>query len=515
MPGPMPAPRKALFAMLLLLALTLRGLSLVQPWDGLDWHSALGGFGTGAYAKNFAAHGFAEARWMPYRWRVDLADGSDVRFWYTHHPALYSVLTGFSVALFGARTWAVHVPSLVASILSLFACRRLGRALGSEREALLATAFFALLPMGVYYGVLPWAEVPIAWLFLEICAAYVVWWRTRARRALWVLLGCVLLGGLLDWPAHFLLPGLSLHVLLSSLRAREPRRALVVCWMAVAAILPIGLHWLHLQWVVPDSRHSDTENTLEWVTTLAVPLGDFVGFQWRVWLRTFTEPVAALCGVGLLAQLGGVLRGERAFENGLLLVLLVPPLAYVGLFPGRSVNHEFFWYLALPWVALTAAGVCEAVLARLRSRPARVGAWAAIVLLLGLGAWRGAVTWLAKDTTAFDSLTREPWLREILDDPRNVVVTGAGDGQLLHFFSDASLVCDIKTVEALEELRRDVLSRVDRERPVFYLFGLRFRQFFLPLQEFLREHGTLVLTDEASPIGFELYDLSAWSHRAR
>ena len=177
----MPRPRTIVFALLVVGAVLLRSLALVRPWDGTDWHSALGGFGTGAYARNFAEHGFAEAHWMPYRWRVDLADGSVVRFWYVHHPVLYSVLSGLSVVLFGAKTWAVHVPSLLFSVLSLFACRRLGRALGSERMGLIACALFAFLPMGVYYGVLPWAEVPIAWLFVESAAAYVRWWRTRSR----------------------------------------------------------------------------------------------------------------------------------------------------------------------------------------------------------------------------------------------------------------------------------------------------------------------------------------------
>src|SRR5262245_15094215 len=100
----MPSAVRTGVVLVLLLGLGLRIVGALQPWDGADWHSALGGFGTGAYARNFADHGFLESRLMPYRWRVELADGTVERFWYPHHPALYSLLSGAAVRLFGART---------------------------------------------------------------------------------------------------------------------------------------------------------------------------------------------------------------------------------------------------------------------------------------------------------------------------------------------------------------------------------------------------------------------------
>ena len=54
--------------------LALRVVGVLTPWDGRSFHSAFGGYETGAFARSFAQHGFLESRFMPYRWRVELSD---------------------------------------------------------------------------------------------------------------------------------------------------------------------------------------------------------------------------------------------------------------------------------------------------------------------------------------------------------------------------------------------------------------------------------------------------------
>lgn len=514
----MPSPRRTLLVAAVLVGLGLRGMGLMQPWDGADWHSALGGFGTGAYARNFAEHGFAESWWMPYRWSVRLADGSVERFWYTHHPALYSVLSGLAVRLLGAHTWALHVPSLLFSALSLGACWRLAAALGGAREAALATSFFALLPMGVYYGILPWAEVPIAWLHMEAGAAYVAWWRTRSRRALALLLACIVLGGLLDWPAHFLLPALCVHLACTALRRREPARWAAVAWMGLAAALPILVHWLHFRLVEPHAHRVDTANTLSWVTQLTIPVSRWLAFQGTFLERYYGLAILVPCAAALAAQVLGVARGRQAFENGLRLALLTPALFYVGLFPARSTNHDFFWYLSLPWVALSCGQACGAALERLRGAARRLAGAAAALLLAG-GAVHGYGLWRAKDTQDFPRWRATPLLHEALDDPRNVVVASAARAGLLHFFARAPLISGVLTVPELERLRDEVLARTEPDRPVLFLFDPSvlaepsLRAALLPLREALERHGTLVASDARASL--ELFDIGAWAHGQR
>ena len=519
----MPAALRTAVVLVVLLGLGLRAVGAFQPWDGADWHSALGGFGTGAYARNFADHGFLESRLMPYRWRVELADGTVERFWYPHHPALYSLLSGAAVRAFGAHTWALHLPGLCFSLLSLWACGRLALLLGTKRDALLSVSFFALLPMGIYYGILPWAEVPIAWLHMEQCAAYVVWWRTRSRRSLLVLLSCTALGGLLDWPANFLLPGLCLHLLCTAWQRREPRRLKLIGWLFVAALLPIVLHWAHGTLVQPLVHRSDTANTLDWVTTLTIPVTRWLAFQGQFLVRCFTLTVLALCALALGQQLLGTVRGKRGFENGLLLVLLTPALWYVGLFPARSTNHEFFWYLGLPWVALSCGRLCSAAIERARGAVLRWALAAATAVCLASCAWRGLELWRSKDTTTFSTWVATPWIQTLLDDRRHVVVAGPPRGMLLHFFSRAELVSGIASIDELERLREEILSRTDPARAVYYLFDTTvlsdaspaIRELFVPFREFLAREGRLVESDPKPPVSFELFDLSAWSHGSR
>lgn len=513
--------RLAILAAIVVAGFALRWIGVGAPWAGADFHSVFGGYGSGAFARTFAQNGFFEAGLMPYRWRVETVDGTFERFWYTHHPAGYSVLSGVALALFGVREWALQLPSLAFSLLSIVACYRLTRDLIDTSTALLAAALFAVLPMGVFYGVLTWAEVPIAWLHLLLVHAYAAWLRTGERRHLHRCVLYVFLGGMLDWPAHFLLPALGLHLVVLSWRERDWRRTKAFVPLGIAAVVPILLHWIHLRTVRPHTlADMETGHTLSWVTRLhGVTLPQFLGFQVDFLVLYFTVPVLALCVVGLVRDALGRAPVHERFERGLIPSLLLPPLLYVGLFPARSTNHDFFWYLALPWVSITAAREALLLLRQVARLAERARPLVSGVGLLALGgllvscALQGRALWQRQQAGLTPLPVESAWLAPIVNDPETVVVTTSGRSMLLSFYSAAPIVGPIDSVAKLGSLRESLLSRVPPGRPVLFVFDTFWEAYFGQLREFLAEHADSVTAGpDPSPHDFVVYDITGWVH---
>lgn len=510
--------RLLLLALIVATGCALRWIGVGEPWAGADFHSVFGGYGSGAFARNFVEHGFFEAGLMPYRWRVETGDGAVERFWYTHHPAGYSVLSGVALALFGIREWALQLPALVFSLLSIVACYRLARDLIDARTALLAAALYAVLPMGVFYGVLTWAEVPIAWLHLLLVHAYARWLRAGARRQLALCTLYVFLGGMLDWPANFILPALGLHLLLVVRRDPDWRRAKALLPLGLAAALPIVLHWIHLRTVRPTTLADvETEHTLAWVTRLhGISLQRFLGLQADYLVLYFTVPVLVLCALGLVRDALGRTAVRQRFERGLVPALLLPPLLYVGLFPARSTNHDFFWYLAIPWVSITAAREAVFLLRALAER-ARVAA--TVVGAAGIGALlvscasQGRGLWLRQQAGLNPLPLESAWLEPILADPDAVVVTTSGRAMLLSFYSAAPIVGPIDAPAKLQALRGSLLSRVPPGRRVLFVFDTFWEVHFGTLRDFLTERAETV-TPGPDPSGFDyvVFDITRWVH---
>lgn len=79
--------------------------------------------------------------------RMLLATAGDV------HPPGYLAIMWVWVRLVGVNAWSFRIPSLIFSIMALFAARRLMDLLPlSPRAILVSTALLALLPFQIYYG---------------------------------------------------------------------------------------------------------------------------------------------------------------------------------------------------------------------------------------------------------------------------------------------------------------------------------------------------------------------------
>jgi 4-amino-4-deoxy-L-arabinose transferase-like glycosyltransferase len=507
---------------ILLLALALRLFGFTESWSGVGFRSAFATVTTGCNARNFAEHGLWASKLMPYYWRVELADGSALYEYYAHHPALFAVVGGLSLELFGAREWALTLPYLVFSLLSVVAVWRLAREWWGEREAHVAGLFLAVVPLSAWYGTLAWID-GLTITFHALAILYWLRWMRGGGHAQLVRGALAMFGaGLCDWTGALLLPGLGLFALAWAWKRGSKHLLPALLYPAGCAAAAL-VHWLHMRAVLPpELAHGDTRNTLSWVAQLPSDGWGFLAQQARHQLKLLTWPGVVVLGAAWLWQAARLVRGRACFEQGLLFALFPPGLLYIALVPSRSINHEFFSFVSLPWMALSCAWLLSSVLgwkARVASgATARATPLWARLALLGFAsvcAWRTAEIWQAERRAGLGKLVHSAWLAPLLEDPRAVIVASPNAGLALPFYTRAPLIPGIASVEQLEELRARVLSRVGPGRRIVFLFDLLGAEIYAPLRQFLGAHATAIprleLIGERPPIGFEEYDLSEWA----
>lgn len=473
-PAALASRRRARWLLLLalLLGLGLRGLSGTRPINGQDWQSVFTTFGYGRLAANFVRDGLGHSGGMPYFWRLELADGQRQLDLYPNHPAPLIWLTALSIYLLGPTGFAVGLPTLLCACLSLFVLQRWLAPSWGEEAAAWGTLAFAVLPLGVHYAPIPAPEPAVVLWVLVALERYAAWLRGAGHGALALAALAMLAGGLSDWGAHLFLPGLGLHGLLLSWRQRAWRPLIGASLLCVAGALALGLHGVHMLLSGAGDAVSAGVSRISHVQDISPLSSIWLSAQSRHLLRWLTAPLltAALIALALLLRLA--LRGELRPDQELLLVALPAPLLYVLLFPGRSINHDFFWYLGLPTLAGAIGWLAAAIAGR---AGAGSDGWRLALLLLVLALGGGAVRCVqqatADRTPRMALLTAQPWARALIEDERAVILSGHGHGLLLGLQARGPVIW-MGRADALTAMRQ-TLRRLEPDRRVVLILDRR------------------------------------------
>lgn len=475
-------PRARLWlALILLAALALRLLFIAGPWSGLalDFHSHFGAWAVGEPAERFATDGFAASGFMPINWSVTLADGSVVRDVYAHHPALFTVLVGLSLKLFGLHEWAVRLVPLIFSMLAILATWRFVARWFGQRAGLFAAALLATAPYLAWYGMLAWTEGALIWIAMGQLSAYARWLeepRTKfiVQAALWQLLA-----GLFDWSGAFLMVGIALHALVYRVRKLGLRRCLPLLALPAAFLLAAALHALHMRLVMPAAeRAHDTSATLATVTTLPTSLGFWLEAQVRFAWRFLGAPAFLLAALGMAYATFLAFTRKLNERDALALVALVPGLLYVSLFPQRSINHDFFLMLSLPGLAILAAAAALRIAAaihpfeggeRTAKRRTRIFVYL-LVIVSAVATERTLNVAHARQSRQMPRIAAA--LKPILDDPDAIILTHIGRGMALPFYSKAEIIHSINSPEVLEAQLARIVTKLPPNQPAYFLFDL-------------------------------------------
>ena len=471
--SPTPGQARLGLALVLTLALVLRLLSIGDPWSGLahDFHSHFGSFPVGEQATRFAAEGLAPTRGMPANWRVELADGTVVADYYAHHPSLFTYLEALSIKIFGVHEWALRLVPLIFSMLSVFGTWWVLGMLWGGRAALIGSLLFAVAPYSAWYGVLTWTESAVICTTLGATSAYIHWFRGGGNKylgqgALWFVLA-----GLLDWTGGFILLGLGLHGLL--FRKHGMRGSLSLTILPAGFLVAVGIHWAHMRYALPSGQATqDTGATLSFVTTLTTDLSKFLKSQFEYALRFLSGGIFLLFCAGLLRA--GLLISKRRLspEDFLVFSLLVPGVLYVGLFPQRSINHDFFFMLSLPGVVALCASSGVALLTYVPASGRRLVGVLSLTCVLAGGCYQTVQIWRIRRSTQIEELIQADWLAPLIADPDVVILAPIGRGMCLPFYSRAEIIHSVSNPSTFQKHYENVVRGLAPDRPAFLLFDI-------------------------------------------
>lgn len=132
--------------------------------------------------------------------------------YYTHHPALLTVLISFSYRLLGINEFSTRMVPILFSMcmiggLYLVSSYILGRIYG-----IIVVLSAISTPMFIYYAKLPAHEPLLLCMGIWLIYAYIQW--IDSHWSYYPLLGITLLIGLTGWPGYFFIPAVSFHALL-------------------------------------------------------------------------------------------------------------------------------------------------------------------------------------------------------------------------------------------------------------------------------------------------------------
>ena len=274
-----------------------------------------------------------------------------------HAPLLYILLEKGVFDMLGSGEYALRLPSLVASLLSLPLFFWWMRRTAPTNVSLVALIFFALNPRLISYSaqLKPYAFDVLSTLVICVCGLGL---RQHAYEWKWLAL-FALVGGSLIWvsfPVAFVLAGAALALMVTEgTRGRRRNGALVLL-----PVLVWGISFLYNQVLITHHSLADQELLFFWQDQGAfAPFPPKNAGQFRdmiaLFLRPFqwATPFKVLIGVPALLWLAGLIRLFRkdATTAGFCLVPVVLTFVASGLhlypFEGRLILFLVPLYLTL------------------------------------------------------------------------------------------------------------------------------------------------------------------------
>lgn len=501
---------------ILVLALVARLPGFTEPFSGQGFNSFLGAYGTAAFARHFDEYGFAQSGFLPWRWQLELQDGSVERDYYVHHPAGYAILTGLVVRVLGDEEWVARLPWLIVALFSVYALFLFTRDVWGERVALMSAGVYALLPFAAHYALMTWVDNgAMLAVYCLLLRHYVRWVRAPEARhlrrtALWVVIGA-----LTDWTVGFVVLGIGLHALGMSLKGRLAWAGLRSTLLLPGAfLLGFVIHGVHLAIVLPwNTIVHDTFSTLERTTSLQISAGEYLANQFQHVRGGLSWGILVVFLLGAGRQVARALRGRLQAEEAVLLALALPGPLYVACFPFRGATHDFLWNLSLGWFAISAGLELLAWRRWLQGRLGRAAPVVFVPLLIGLASWCALgmhEKWRKTSSHMLVSWTEQDWYARSLADPSAIVLGPLRIAQLL-YYCDATLFPRITRPAQLDELRTKYFSRLAPGRRILYLFVVE--PAALANHGALRERLRGLAGVETFAEGqVELYDLTDWAY---
>ncbi len=344
--------RNILLAFIVLGSLALQLYEVGEPWQGIK---DLNGAAWGLTARNFVKHGYVKTRFGPSMNPGPVPEGGFS--YYLHHPPIFPFLISFSFHLFGVHEWSARIVPIIFSILSLLFLFRLIRKIWGIEEAYYATFFLAFMPMNLYFSRVVLHEPVVTFGLVLMIWYYVKWREKRLPSDYWKIVGLFAFFGMVDWPAYYILPLLTLHTLILD-RGKKTAGKLRMTLLPLSGILIFLIFVVYCYYLSRAQRGSGLLTAF--IFRSAVSTGffdysilDYIRVEATRGFHLFT-PILPLLSLGWLYA--WCRKGVRhdIDRNLLVVVVLAFGATHILFFKDASWIHEFWMYHLSAGLALSA-----------------------------------------------------------------------------------------------------------------------------------------------------------------
>jgi 4-amino-4-deoxy-L-arabinose transferase-like glycosyltransferase len=346
--------RRGLVFLLLVVigALAFQLYEVDEPWVGLKDYN---GVAYEIMSRNYLKHGYLETRFGQAINTGPVPDG-EFRY-YLHHPQIYYILVSFSYHLFGVHEWSARLVSILFSIISLFFFFRLVRKNWGVEEAYYSTFFLAFLPINLYFSRVFLQESAITLGTVLMLWYYMRWREGRNATDYWKIVTLFIFFGMVDWPAYYLLPLMTLHTLIVDRRSELPGkvRMMLLPIFGILLFLAYLAYCNYLSQVQGGAGLLDSFIFRSVMKTVYLEYStiDFLRMEAFRSYHLFTPFVIILSLIWLFYFLTG--KAKHDFERNLLVLFLILFGAiHVILFRDASYIHEFWLFHLCTGIALSA-----------------------------------------------------------------------------------------------------------------------------------------------------------------
>lgn len=327
----------------------LLSINLNKPFYGEhDWNGAR----YGNIARNYLRYGFWETKFG----QIDNSGfTSPENFkYFTHYPQLLPILISLSYKIFNISEWSTRLVPLFFTSGLMVIIYLISQIVSNSKIGILASLLVLLTPQVLYFGKNPVHEPPVTFFISLALIGYLKYTQNKLPGYKAIFFIGIILAGLTTWAGYFLLPALTLVLLLK--KQFNQIKELIPLYIVSFGLF--FLHLMHTYFLTGQFLGGDLSGAFLQRAGLS-EAGKIEGLNFFSYLDRIRLWFSSLYGTVLLllSLMWVIIHYNRLLEknNWIVLVLFVFGSLYLVLFPNSSYIHNYLTFYLLPFIAISSA----------------------------------------------------------------------------------------------------------------------------------------------------------------
>ena len=355
---------KILIIIILILAFKLLLVNIDKPfWGHHDWNSAV----YSNIARNYIRYGYLETKFGQVT-NADLQDKKSFSY-IPHYPPLLPILISFSFKILGQTENSARLVPVIFSLILIFFLYQIGKELHSKMLGIFASMSVVLTPIFLYFGKLPVHDTIVPAVSVFGFWTYVKFIKTKKLKYYIFLLASVVIGGLINWSAFYLVVALCFHQLIADRKFREKK----IFTLIPLSIGIFSIHLIHVHSLGIDSA-SAFSNLAERVNPYLT--ADLYGFSLIKYIKQellllrvyYTLPIFLGSFLFFLWFIYSFVKRNLTFAQTLVASFFVYGIIQIAVFSQLSFIHDYMIYYLLPFLILSFSLITFRILQNLRKK---------------------------------------------------------------------------------------------------------------------------------------------------